>query len=459
MLFPNFHMPLLGDGMTIALVAVLHVLLSHGVAIGMVALIVVFEYLSLRRKDKGLEEFTRETLKIVVIIITAVGAVTGAGIWFTLSVLAPEGIGSMLRVFFWPWFVEWLVFTAEVIVILIYYFLWYRMRKKNPYGHLRIGIMYIIAAFFSAFLITGILGFMLTPDGWVHNHNLFRGFFNPTFLPQLGLRYFGGLALGGVLYVLFLVLSRRTEIKARNFMFRFLGYWILIFSALAGVSSWFYFKAVPPTYATHKIYAVLTSALSQKPELLTIGNSIAVFFIILLSLFIILRKQKAALIMVFPTLILSIALVGEFERIREFIRGPYLMPGYMYANQITLERSEYLKKTGFLDKTAWYMIPPKNEPVQDTAGYTLFMANCGACHTIGGINDITQRLKGRTYRSIAVLIDRTHDMVPFMPPFSGTEQEKMSLAAFLYEISNNKRTVEATPLLNNMVIKKGGSHE
>ena len=41
-------------------------------------------------------------------------------------------------------------------------------------------------------------------------------------------------------------------------------------------------------------------------------------------------------ILIIPALLVSMGLVSEFERIREFIRGPYLMPGYTHANQALL---------------------------------------------------------------------------------------------------------------------------
>nr|WP_321397275.1 hypothetical protein [uncultured Desulfobacter sp.] len=109
--FPGFHIPLIGDGMSIALIAVTHVFI-----IGFVTIIVLLENLAYIRNDKELDQLARNMLKPVVIIITAVGAVTGAGIWFTVSVLAPNGIGSLLRVFFWPWFFEWMAFTIAAWV-------------------------------------------------------------------------------------------------------------------------------------------------------------------------------------------------------------------------------------------------------------------------------------------------------------------------------------------------------
>jgi len=105
--FLLFQVPYLGNGMTIGIVAVVHVLISHGLAIGAMTMVVVSEYLGLRDQDPDWERFSRNLLLAVIITITGVGAVTGVGIWVTTSALSPRGIGSLLRVFFWPWFAEW----------------------------------------------------------------------------------------------------------------------------------------------------------------------------------------------------------------------------------------------------------------------------------------------------------------------------------------------------------------
>ena len=445
MLFPYLQVPGLGDGMTIALVAVTHVLLSHGVAIGVVSIIVLLEHMALRRGDQGLAELAFSLLKPAVIIITAVGAVTGAGIWFTVSVLAPGGIGYMLRVFFWPWFIEWAAFTLEVLIILPYYFLWGRMRARHAGWHVALGWSYVAVAFISAFLITGILGFMLTPDGWVQNQRLFSAFFNPTFWPQLGLRFLGGLALGGILSFAFVLLSRRAGEGLGRRVGRVLGGWILVTGGLTAVAAWFYFDAVPRTYATHKIFAVLTSRFSQEPWLLWLGNGMAAACIAALGLAGFMRWRRTALALFIPALILAVGLVAEFERMREFIRGPYLLPGYLYANQINLAQSGYLRQHGFLANAAWYPPQPPGREPRAPAGHALFSANCGVCHTIGGLNDIRDRLRGRSFSSVNVLVRRSSQMVPFMPPFSGTRAESLTLAAYLYELSGDPRSLEAVP--------------
>ena len=129
MQFPVYQVPYLGNGMTIALVAVLHVIISHGFAIGAIIMIVLSEYIGHRKQNEEWEAFAKDYIKFTIIIITGVGSVTGAGIWLFTSALAPRAIGSLLRVFFWPWLIEWGVFLAELILLLIYY---YHLDQVDP---------------------------------------------------------------------------------------------------------------------------------------------------------------------------------------------------------------------------------------------------------------------------------------------------------------------------------------
>ena len=163
--FPVFDMPFLGNALLIALDAVLHVFISHGIAIGGMAIIVLSEYLGWRHHEPQWEKLARKMIKPALIVAVAVGAPTGAGIWFITSVIAPRAIGSLLRVFFWPWFVEWIFFISEVCLALAYYYTWERWAGEEKRKHLRLGFLLVFASAGTAALITGILGFMLTPDG------------------------------------------------------------------------------------------------------------------------------------------------------------------------------------------------------------------------------------------------------------------------------------------------------
>ncbi len=455
MQFPIFQVPYLGNGMIIALDAVLHVIISHGLAIGAITLIVISEYLGFKKSSQDWENFAKEFLKFTIIITTSVGAVTGAGIWLITSALAPLGIGSMLRVFFWPWFLEWIVFTGELIIILLYYFTWDKWTAERKRRHIYLGASYVVFALASAFLITGILGFMLTPDGWPWNKSFWSAFFNPSFLPQLLLRIGLAFSLGALFSAAFLLFTRREK-DFRKEALRFFGKAALVSFSATVLFTWWYFSVVPSTFKTYAVFSVLTSRFSQQPELFWYANGAGAVLLLLFSL--VSMKGPAVLtkLLIIPALLVSMGLVSEFERVREFIRGPYLMPGYMYANQVLLNETPFFSKEGTLKNDFWFNHGPDNQEAMVQGAY-LFARNCSACHTIGGINDIVKKVDGRTEDGIFVIIGYTHEMVPFMPPFSGTEAERRTLAGYLYGIAQG--TIKLQDPSRLVPAKGGGNHE
>ncbi len=453
--FPIFQVPYLGNGMTIALDAVLHVVISHGLAIGAVSMVVASEYLGQRRASRDWECFARDFLRVIVFLTTSVGAVTGVGIWLITSALAPRGIGSLLRVFFWPWFIEWGVFTAEVVIVLIYYYTWQSWTGERKKHHLRLGLGYVAAALCSALLITGILGFMLTPDGWPWDKSLWSAFFNVSYLPQLVLRLGIAYSLGTLFSVGYLVFTRRAPDFRKEGLafFAKLALFSLTITLLSGV---WYFEVVPSAFKTHSLYAVMTSRFSQQPELfwgITIGGAV---FLLLFWLAALRKSVTSVRILVVPTIIVAVLFVAQFERVREFIRGPYLMPGYMYANQVLLEETPLFARKGMLPSSSWYNATARQgDPVGQ--GAYLFAQNCSACHTVGGINDIVARVQGRTADGIYVILGHTQEMVPFMPPFSGTDQERRTMADFLFHLADG--TIKLGAPSRFTPLNGGSAHE
>ena len=55
--------------------------------------------------------------------------------------------------------------------------------------------LYSLASWFSLFWINGILSWQLTPDAWIASHDVWAGFFNPTFWPALLFRTLAVFAL------------------------------------------------------------------------------------------------------------------------------------------------------------------------------------------------------------------------------------------------------------------------
>jgi len=445
--FPLFQVPYLGNGMTIGIVAVVHVLISHGLAIGAMTMVVVSEYLGLRDQNPDWEKFARNLLLAVIIIITGVGAVTGVGIWVTTSALSPRGIGSLLRVFFWPWFAEWLVFVTELVILLIYYFTWDHWIGAQKRRHVHLGAGYILLSLGSAFLITGILGFMLTPDGWPWEQSLSSAFFNPTFLPQFLLRLLIALTLGSLFALAYLLFTPR-EPRFRREAANVFGSICLVAVVLIPFLTWWYYGVVPSRYKTHIIYGILTSRLSQHPEVLFAAVAIMLVGVLSCAGLAWRRQATLAQALVIPALVLAVAFVFAFERTREFIRGPYLIPGYLYATNVLLPEKPFLDQHGLLPNAYWFNVLGRGDP--ENQGAFLLAQNCSACHTIGGINDIRTRVKNRSEDGIFVYLSHIGEMVPFMPPFSGTEAERRILARFLYRLAQDRIHLNApsryTPL-------------
>jgi hypothetical protein len=434
--FLLYQIGFLGNGLLIGLNAVVHVILSHGIAIGVVGIIALVEYLAVRRDNPLWEEFAARLLRTAVITITGVGAITGVGIWFTTSALNPRGIGALLRVFFWPWFIEWIVFALELLAVLYYFFHWDRWTGERRKRRWQFGALYVFLGSLSAVLITGIMGFMLTSDGWPSDGTFASAFFNPTFLPQTLFRLALSFALGALFASVFL-LFRKFGPEFRAHALRPLG-WILFVSLGLSIAfgAW-YLAAVPSRFKTLAIYSVLTSHLSQRPEVFWLANLLG---LLVLAAFVgssLSRSRPLAKALVIPALVLMIGLVAEFERVREFIRGPYILPGYMYSNQVLLPEEGLYREKGLLDNSPWFALAGRKGD-ETAEGLYIFKQNCSVCHTIGGINNIVDRVRGRTRDGIEVILGHTQEMVPFMAPFSGTDEERRTLAGFLFKMAGGE---------------------
>ncbi len=248
-------------------------------------------------------------------------------------------------------------------------------------------------------------------------------------------------ALGSIFSSAFLLVTQRNS-AFRKEALRLFGKVSMVSLFGIIIFSWWYYGVVPSSFKTHTIFSILTSRFSQQPEIFYAINAIGIFIFFLFALSAMRGPVFSSRILIIPALLLCIGFIMEFERVREFIRGPYLMPGYMYANQILLKESSFLDKEGTLENSYWYNMTT-NKPDIISQGGNLFARNCSMCHTIDGINGIKTKVKERPEDGIFVILGHMHEMAPFMPPFSGTEQERRIMARFLYQLANGKILIEA----------------
>ena len=192
--YPVWDLTTYGGGFLIALVAIVHVLVSH-FAVGGGAFLVTLEYKAYKNENAGLLDYVKKHSKFFLLLTMVFGGITGVGIWWTIALLNPAATSSLIHIFVFGWAAEWVFFVMEIVALFIYFYTFGKMDRKN---HMIVGLIYFFAAWMSLFLINGIIDFMLTPGAWLENGNFWSGFFNPTFWPSLVFRTGISLVLCGV---------------------------------------------------------------------------------------------------------------------------------------------------------------------------------------------------------------------------------------------------------------------
>ncbi len=440
--WPIFEMPFIGNRMLIALIATVHICISHGMAVGGSYFVVSLHYKSLREGNERLGELAFRILRVFFITTTSLGALTGVGIWLTTSIVSSPTIGSLLHVFFWAWFLEWLVFVTEVVTILIYYLSWNRM---GPEKSLKIGILYVVVSWITMMLITGILGAMLTPGRWIETRSFFDGFFNPSYLPQLLTRTSLAALLSIAFGLIIVRISRDYRDQWEN-VWRFAGKSLIVIAPvfLFGVLN--YYHTLPQQINHLVSTAMMTTGYAVYAH---ISKMYYIFLVLFLAASgaVLVKKRKDYLVLSFVPVILMVISVGQLERVREFIRKPFTIHQYLYSNGIRLDEAPFLSKHGILNYSGWAdRRATENDPVLRN-GEKIFKMECSICHTYRGVNGITKKTDILRDREIIENFLNTYRYShPFMPPFVGTDEERSFLAAYLDNIVNGRNPQDMTEL-------------
>lgn len=182
--YPVWQLDAFGGGLLIAIIAIIHVYISH-FAVGGGLFLVLTEMKGLREGSAEILAYTRRHTKFFLLLTMVLGGMTGVGIWFTIALVNPAATSSLIHIFVFGWAIEWVFFLAEIVSLLFYYYTFDRLRPRK---HLILGWIYFGCAWASLFVINGIIDFMLTPGAWLTDNNFWSGFFNPTFWPALFFR-------------------------------------------------------------------------------------------------------------------------------------------------------------------------------------------------------------------------------------------------------------------------------
>jgi cytochrome bd ubiquinol oxidase subunit I len=447
--YPWWYVPHITSPMLIAVIATVHVLVSH-YAVGGGLFLAVETAHAFRTKDRDYLAYLKHHAGFFILLTVVFGAITGVGIWWTIALASPLATELLIRIFVFGWATEWVFFVVELISAFIFYYYWGKLAEKT---HVAIAWIYALAAWISLVLITGITAFMANPGDWVNNSNFWTAFFNPQFIPQTIARTGGALLLTS-LYVYFhasltIKDSRlRDMIGSRSARPALAG---AIMITVGGLG-WYYFlpesaKVILEGVASLNILIVLIFAL-------TIITFILLYFGPYRNPGWLSPGFAGAL------LLFGLAAFSTGEFIREAVRKPYVIYNVMFGNQIQPEEIQSMRDKGFLESGLWtkaYVAKyypqaivkgdgnsntriqvktlldlPEDDRIR--LGEVLFQYHCNDCHAAAlGYSAVGPLLRGRSRAEILSLIEHL-DTYVFMPPWAGTKDEAELLADYLMGI-------------------------
>ncbi len=275
----------------------------------------------------------------------------------------------------------------------------------------------------------------------------FTAFFNPLYLPQLIFRS-GAAFIGAGLFFLFLIpFIGKYAADVRAFAVRRISIWILVLLPLTIAGALWYWQRVPSYMQVNAPVALATQDFTRWYQTILwflLGVALIVPLAALWGLIKPKRLPAAALIL--PFLAVA-ALLGTFERLREFIRKPWIIQGYLYANGLRAQDYDLYKEDGVLAHATWvrhHQVTPEN---QLEAGGEVFMVTCSRCHTLSGVNSVRTRFQKLfpvpkwQEDQLAAYMASMHNIRIFMPPFPGSEAELQALSAWL--VANQHHAVRA----------------
>lgn len=440
--YPVWYLPETGGGFLIALIAILHVFVSH-FAVGGGLYLIYAEKKALQEKSQALLDFTKDHARFFLLVTMVFGSITGVGIWFIIALVNPDATSFLIHNFVFGWAAEWVFFTVEIAAAFVYFYTFGRMDSAT---HQKVGWVYFISAWLSLFLINGIIGVMLTPGSWAENLDFWTGFFNPSFFPSLVFRTCIAVMIAACYGYLSASFTKNEEVRIA--MSRFSAKWALVM-LIAIVPSGIWYISVLPAEA----YSLVMGKSPTIAAVLPWGSwGIVIFLIIMLGAGIV-RPAYNLKPVALMALVSALLIMGGFEWTREAARRPYVINEVMYSNGIMKNDVEKLNREGFLPSAIWAENRALTGDNQLAAGKELFVFQCYSCHTVNGTNnDIVAATQNMSYRALVKYIEKIHQVRYFMPPFAGTEDEGKALAAYIVgtlhgkEIAEQKQAVSPTEM-------------
>jgi mono/diheme cytochrome c family protein len=409
-------------GMVIGGLGIFHVFLAQ-MAIGGGMLLCYFEWLRRTGRSRSAGWFINGYFQALVLVSFVLGAVTGVAMWFTSIQVSPRTIGVLVDEFHWIWATEWTFFCVEVVSG--YTFLRYK-DKLSGRGRMALLAVYSTASWFSLFWINGILSFQLTPGLWTTTHNVWAGFFNPSFWPSLLYRTVAAMAIAALAACVVINLSTSLDREARReligrasvfltpmVLMPFLGVWFLL-SMPADSRSWVLGGSVTMT---------MFMGMGIGASLLIGAYALGAFWYLKLYI----NGFTAALLCA-----IAFAATAGGEFVREGVRKPYSIRQVLYSNSLRPDELAPLRQNGAVANDPYPLADGIDYPNEQLkTGAKVFRLLCSVCHTYDGANGLAALTDQWTLDQKRLNIAQLQRTKGFMPPFAGTAGDVEAIVQLL----------------------------
>lgn len=443
--YPWWYVPVLTSPMLIAIIAVLHVLVSHYAVGGGLFLAVEVGY-AYRTRNRALLTYLRAHAWFFILLTVVYGAVTGVGIWWTIGLAAPLPTELLIHTFLFGWAMEYVFFVLEIVAAFIFFYYWGRL---DPRTHTRVGWVYAGSAWMSLVLITAITGFMLNPGRWLDHPTFWHGFLNPQFIPQVLARTGGALLLAS-LYVYLHAAFRAPDARLRDLLGHRSARPALLGAALIMLGGALWYVFLPPSART----ALAAASVLNILMLLIFALTAVVFVMLYLGPY----RHPGWVSAGFAILlfVMGTAAFASGEYIREAVRKPYVVYNAVMSNGIYPREVARLRAGGYLDGGTWtraYVGSRYPQVIDETGaiderrfaglppadrlhlGRVLFQYHCNSCHSAVGYSGIHELTRGWPPALLRIVVEHPEQVRFFMPPWAGTPEEAGLLVDYLASLA------------------------
>ena len=409
-------------GIAIGSLGILHVFLAQ-FGIGGGLLMLYFQWLAQTGREPLARKFTDGFFKFVVLVSFVLGATTGVGMWFMTIQASARTIGAMVDVFHWLWATEWLFFSLEIVAGYSFYRYGPRLDDRSRMSLIAI---YAAASWFSLFWINGILSWQLTPGRFIETRHMWDGFFNPSFFPSVIFRTITSMAIAALGACIVINLMPDLDRRQRTDLIHRAAHFLAPALVMPVLGIW-YFLVIP---ADSRAWALGGNVPMMMFFVLAIVCSTfiscyAVFGLLRLRMYI--NTATSTLLVALAFLATAFA-----EFVREGVRKPYAIRGYVYSNSFTQEELDYFRQVGCTTHDPYPLRDAASYPSPQVAhGAHVYRNLCSVCHTPSGANGLTHVTGGWTDEQLRMNIAKLQRTKPFMPPFGGTAEELESLVQWL----------------------------